>query len=51
MTQTLQNELTRVEKWSKEQESHQRQLYKKMLGTTDDQTSSGVEEVRTMSGV
>jgi len=44
--QTVQNELARMEKRCKEQENHQRLLYKKMLGTTNDETSDGAHEVR-----
>jgi len=45
MQQTVQNELARVEKRCKDQENHQRQLYKKMLGTAGDQTSDSAQEV------
>jgi len=36
-----------VEKKTVEQESHQRRLYKKMLGTDSDETAARKEEVRT----
>lgn len=41
---TVQNELTRLEKKTKEQETHQRQLYKKMLGTASDETAAMRQE-------
>lgn len=37
---TVQNELTRIEKRCKEMESHQRQLYRKMLGTAGAEAAS-----------
>jgi len=43
--QTVQNELTRVEKRCMEMESHQRQLYRKMLGTDGDEAAAGKHEV------
>ena len=43
--QTVQNELTRVDKRCKEMESHQRLLYRKMLGTASDESADDKHEV------
>ena len=44
--QTVQSELTRVEKRCKDMETHQRQLYRKMLGTASDEAAASKHEVR-----
>lgn len=46
VNQTVQHELTRMEKRNKAQECSQRKLYKKMLGTANDDASDGTHEVR-----
>jgi len=45
--QTVQNELTRIEKRCKEMESHQRRLYRKMLGTAGAEAEADKHDVST----